>query len=63
MSLKSKLELDKEDEAEAVMNYGKRKFQTSDPKLSSMLGGIQKQEKGHHRKLTKAIEGLKKVRG
>ena len=63
MPFKKKLEAAKADEAHAVKTYGKmastggRQFG-----MSGMLKDIQSEEKGHHSKLSKAIEGLRKAK-
>lgn len=57
---KTRLEDDKEDEAEAIELYGRRKKQY--PSKASMYSEMQEDEKDHYRKLNKALKGLKKVK-
>jgi hypothetical protein len=60
MALKSHLESDKEDEAEGIRTYGKRKKQH--PQHAPMFAEMQQDEKKHHSKLSNALAGLKKVK-
>lgn len=55
---KQGLQADQQDEAEAVQNYGQRAKQAP-PSMKPTFKGIQKQEKGHHSKVSKALAGLK----
>lgn len=61
--LRAKLKEDREDEAEGIANYGKRAQQARGTGLSPMLEEIQEDEKGHHKRLSKAIKGLKNANG
>lgn len=56
--LKSHLAADKVDEASAIKAYSRRRREARGSGLTSMLSEIQNDEKDHHRKLSKALQGL-----
>lgn len=58
-ALQAHLKQDQRDESKAIKGYGLRKHEAKGTGLSSMLTEIQNDEKDHHAKLTKALQGLK----
>lgn len=60
--LKAHLAADKADEASAIKTYGKHKREAKGSGLTSMLSEIQDDEKDHHKKLSKALSGLRNAK-
>jgi rubrerythrin len=61
MALKPKLQKDLAGETKAIKDYGQRIKQAKGTPVAKTLGEIQRDEKDHHKKLLKALSGLKSV--